>query len=98
LAATESALLTHLAEQHGGEANIPIPKRILCERIAADLLRLEQLDQQSINGTISDFGCRIAHALRNSVRLSLRECGLDAPGKAADARVFLDTIARMKQR
>jgi hypothetical protein len=74
LASTEKALLDHL----GGADRVSTPRRILCERISSDLLRLELLDEKSAAGEISDHECRIAHALRNSVRLMLRECGLDA--------------------
>jgi hypothetical protein len=71
---TERALVEHL----GGDARVSVTKRILVERIAADLLRLEMLDDKAVAGTMTDHDSRIAHALRNSVRLALREIGLDA--------------------
>ena len=74
---TEAALLDHASR--GGAEPVSMPKRILIGRVAADLLRLEMLDRKMLDGTASDHDLRIGHALRNSVRLALRDLGLDAP-------------------
>jgi hypothetical protein len=52
-----------------------VPQRLLIERVAVDLLRLRLLDAEMVAGNFSEHDGRIAHALRNSVRLALRELG-----------------------
>lgn len=55
----------------GGE---PTPaQKYLIERTAVDLLRLELYDVEMALGTLSDHGARVCHALRNTVRLALRD-------------------------
>ncbi|HEV2547015.1 MAG TPA: hypothetical protein VGU20_06750 [Stellaceae bacterium] len=71
---TEAELLRHL----GGAEKATVPQRILIRRVAADLLRLELLDVKAANGEFTELDGRVAHALRNSVRLALREIGLEA--------------------
>lgn len=51
-------------------------QRYLIDRTAIDILRLEQLDAAMATGRCSEHDSRVAHALRNSVRLALRELGL----------------------
>jgi hypothetical protein len=63
-----------LSAHIGGQPSAP--QRYLIERTAVDIVRLELFDAEMAAGTISDHDARVAHALRNSVRLSLRELGL----------------------
>ena len=56
-----------------GTGRISIGQKILCERLAVDIWRLEAMDSAFAAGTISDSSAKIAHALRNSVRLGLRD-------------------------
>lgn len=70
----ESDLIGHL----GGAERVSVAQRLLVERVAIDLMRLELLDAKMAAGEISDHDARIAHALRNSVRLALRDLGLKA--------------------
>ncbi len=65
-----------LIEHCGGAERISAAQRFLVERTAMDLLRLELLDHKMATGTLTEHDGRIAHALRNTVRLSLREIGL----------------------
>jgi hypothetical protein len=51
-------------------------QRYLIDRLAIDILRLELLDAKMAAGNFSEHDGRVAHALRNSMRLSLRELGL----------------------
>ena len=51
-------------------------KRFLIQRTAIDILRLELLDVDMATGHITDHAARVAHALRNTVRLALRDLGL----------------------
>lgn len=81
LARTEAALLDHASR--GGIEQVSMPKRIIAGRVAADLLRLELLDQKMLDGAASDHDLRIGHALRNSVRLDLKALGLESPPKPA---------------
>ena len=69
---TEAELIAHL----GGPARVSAPQRYLVERVAADLLRLEMFDEKIVAGSMTDHDGRVAHALRNSVRLALRDLGL----------------------
>ncbi|HEY3909254.1 MAG TPA: hypothetical protein VGM07_05125 [Stellaceae bacterium] len=62
---------------HLGPGRISPPQRYLIERIAADLLRLRLLDAEMAAGTFSAHDARVAHALRNAVRLALREIGVE---------------------
>jgi hypothetical protein len=74
LIATERALIEHL----GGPDHVTTPQRILIERVASDLLRLEMFDEKVSAGTsFTDHDARVFHALRNSVRLALRDLGFD---------------------
>src|SRR5689334_14992496 len=66
---TEARLIAHL----GGPERATAPQRFLVERLASDLLRLEMLDQRLVDGNATDTDAKIAHALRNSVRLALRD-------------------------
>lgn len=72
LARITAELVAHL----GGEARVAVTQRYLIQRVASDMLRLELLDAKSATGTMSDHDGRIAHALRNSVRLALRDLGM----------------------
>lgn len=74
LKSTEAALVEHL----GGPERVSVAQRILVERVAADLLRIEQLDEKAAAGTMTERDGVIAHALRNSVRLALKDIGLEA--------------------
>ena len=70
-----------LAGHLGGQ--VSVPQRILIERLAVDLLRLEMMDGKVAAGTLTDYDGRTAHALRSSVRLALRDLGLGAVAPAA---------------
>jgi len=70
----EAELTAHL----GGADRVSVAQRILIERLAVDLLRLELLDGKAATGEMSEHDGRIAHALRNSVRLALATLGMDA--------------------
>ena len=60
---TEADLLASI----GGPERASLPQKILIRRIAIDLLRLELIDAEMIEGRLTDHDGRIAHALRNSV-------------------------------
>jgi len=65
------AIKRGLIEEIGGN---PTPSQLLLiERTAVDLLRLELFDVEMTIGMISDHDARVAHALRGSVRLGLRD-------------------------
>ena len=85
LIATERALSGHL----GGPEQVSVPQRILIERVASDLLRLELLEEKLAAKTFTDHDARVAHALRNSIRLALRDLGFDkavsSPALSLDA-------------
>ena len=70
-----------LTEHLGGSDRVSTPQRYLVGRVAVDLLRLRLLDAEMAAGTVSEHDARVAHALRNSVRLALREIGF-APAAA----------------
>jgi hypothetical protein len=72
-----------LIEHCGGPARISVAQRLLCERTAVDLLRLKLIDADLADGNASDHVCRVAHALRNTVRLALRDLGLHAAAQPA---------------
>jgi len=76
---TEAQLFAHV----GGRDRATAPQRYLIERVAADLLRLSLYDVKLADGTASDHDLRVQHALRNSVRLALRDLGLESPTAAA---------------
>jgi hypothetical protein len=87
-----------LIDHCGGAGRVSAAQRYLIERTATDLVRLELLDIKSATGTLTEHDGRIAHALRSSVRLALRQLGMQpvAPtekpmtaveyGKLLDAR------------
>lgn len=87
IAETEAALVAHL----GGSACVSAPQRFLIERVAADMLRLELFDEKIAAGTMSDHDGRVMHALRNSVRLALRDLGLEA--KAPPPKTLQEILA-----
>jgi hypothetical protein len=62
-----------LADHLGGAERLSAPQKIMIERVSIDLLRLKMLDNEMAAGGFSELDGRIAHALRNSVRLALRE-------------------------
>lgn len=70
------AIVRELTDHVGGPDKVTAPQRILIQRTAVDLLRLELLDAEMAAGTFSAHDSRVAHALRNSVRLALRDLGL----------------------
>jgi hypothetical protein len=90
----ERELIEHL----GGSASAP--QRYLVERVAVDLLRLRLLDSEMAAGTISDHDARVAHALRNSVRLALRELGPPAtsPADQMDQKELLQRVIERHRR
>ena len=75
------AITTELTEHVGGADRVSVAQRYLIERTAIDLLRLELLDGEMAAGTVSNHDARVAHALRNTVRLALKELGM-APAAA----------------
>ena len=56
-----------------GSGQISIGQSYLVRRLAIDLHRLEVLDAKMATGTITEADGRVGHALRNSVRLGLRD-------------------------
>jgi hypothetical protein len=60
----------------GGADRVTAPQRYLIDRCAVDIFRLELLDAAMTAGTFTETDGVIAHALRNSMRLTLRELGL----------------------
>jgi hypothetical protein len=80
-------LVAHL----GGPERVSVASGILIERVAVDLVRLERLDAEAANGTFSEHDGRVAHALRNSVRLALKDLGL-APVSATAAAPPMDQL------
>jgi hypothetical protein len=79
-----------LIEHCGGPDRISVAQRLLCERTAIDLLRLKLIDADLTTGEASDHILRVAHALRGTVRLALRDLGLEAAARPA---LSLDDIA-----
>ncbi len=67
-----------LIDHCGGPERVSVAQRLLCERTAVDLLRIKLIDADLADGTASEHICRVAHALRNTVRLALRDLGLQA--------------------
>jgi hypothetical protein len=78
-------LLAHI----GGAESASAPQRYLVERTAIDILRLELFDAEMAAGTISNHDARVAHALRNTVRLALRELGMRQPAALVDPMAAL---------
>jgi hypothetical protein len=79
-----------LAAHLGGPERVSAAQRYMIERVAIDLVRLEKLDAKATAGTFSEHDGRVAHALRNSVRLALRELGdVQPPGSPPTADDFL---------
>jgi hypothetical protein len=72
-----------LTDHCGGADRVTAAQRYLIERTAIDILRLELLDNEMTMGTVSAHDARVAHALRNTVRLALRDLGLAQAPKAA---------------
>ena len=69
------------------------PQKLLIERVAVDMLRLQLFDYEMALGTLSEHDARAAHALRNSVRLALRDLGLEPrPVPATPAPSPLHTL------
>jgi hypothetical protein len=68
------AIKRELTEHVGGSPSAP--QKFLIQRTAIDLLRLELLDHEMATGTCSDYDAKIAHALRGTVRLALKELGM----------------------
>ena len=69
------------------------PQKLLIERVAVDMLRLQLFDSEMALGTFSEHDARAAHALRNSVRLALRDLGLEPrPVPATPAPSPLHTL------
>jgi uncharacterized protein (UPF0371 family) len=66
----------NLLNHAGGAERVTATARYLIERTAIDIVRLELLDGEMTTGRVSNPSARTAHALRNSVRLALRELGL----------------------
>jgi hypothetical protein len=67
------AIIADLTSFAGGSDRISIGQVYLIRRLAVDLLRLEMLDGEMAKGSISASDAKIAHALRNSSRLGLRD-------------------------
>ena len=89
IAETELALIEHL----GGPTVITAPQRFLVERLAADMLRIELFEDKIIAGEpCSDLGGRIYNALRNSVRLGLKQLGLEPKAAASTHRTIYEYI------
>ena len=72
LAKVRAALIADL----GGPSRITAPQAFLIQRVAVDLMRLEMLDARIADGSLTEHDGRVAHALRTSVRLALRDLGL----------------------
>ena len=79
------AITQELTEHVGGPDRVSAAQRYLIERTAIDILRLELLDGEMARGMISNHNGRVAHALRNTVRLALRELGMAPSAKPLDA-------------
>jgi hypothetical protein len=68
-----------LTDHVGGAERANAAQRYLIARTAIDILRLELLDAEMAAGTVSNHDARVGHALRNTVRLALRELKPVAP-------------------
>jgi hypothetical protein len=80
-----------LTTHAGGADRINVAQKYLIQRTAIDILRLELLDHKMTMGEISEHDGRVAHALRGSVRLALRQLGMQpaAPRQPMDAIEYL---------
>lgn len=67
-----------LTDHVGGSDRVSAAQKYLIARTAIDILRLELLDAEMAAGTVSNHDARVAHALRNTVRLALRALGMKA--------------------
>jgi hypothetical protein len=83
------AITEELTAHVGGPGQVSAPQRYLIQRTAIDILRLELLDHEMQAGTVSAHDARVAHALRNSVRLSLRDLGMRQPAAALEAHLAI---------
>jgi hypothetical protein len=85
-----------LTEHAGGADRINVAQKYLIQRTAVDILRLELLDHKMTMGEISEHDGRVAHALRGSVRLALRQLGMQpvAPRRPMDAVEYLASKRR----
>jgi hypothetical protein len=88
-----------LTDHLGGADRVSVAQRLLIERVAIDLMRLELLDGRMAAGTITAHDGRVAHALRNSVRLALKDLGLQAAAaKPMDALEYGRLLAEREGR
>jgi hypothetical protein len=71
---TAADLIYHL----GGPEQITAPQRIYCERLAADLLKIELIERRVVDGSATHFDMVVLHALRNTTRLGLRDLGIES--------------------
>jgi hypothetical protein len=88
-------IMADLVADMGGAEQVSVAQRLLIERLAVDIVRLELLDAKATGGSFTELDGRIAHALRNSVRPVLRDLGLKqrpTPGPSLD-----DFIASLPQ-
>jgi hypothetical protein len=85
-----------LIQHCGGPDRISVAQRLLCERTAIDLLRLKLIDADLADGIASDHVLRVAHALRNTVRLALRDLGLSAAAQPAPS--LAELVADMSRK
>ena len=76
----------------GGPDRISAAQRLLVERVAVDMLRLVLLDREMMNGGFTAHDSRVAHALRNSTRLTLRTLGLERVAPAEKAPKSLSDL------
>jgi hypothetical protein len=76
-------IIGELTDHCGGAERVSAAQKYLIERTAIDILRLEALDVEMAAGTVSSHDARVAHALRGTVRLALRD--LHAHGMKAAA-------------
>jgi hypothetical protein len=85
-----------LTTHAGGADRISAPLKYLIARTATDILRLEMSDRKMAMGETSDHDSRVGHALRNSVRLALKEIGMKpaAPRQATLAEHLASIEAR----
>jgi hypothetical protein len=74
---TAADLIYHL----GGPEHINAAQRIMCERIAADLLKIELIERKVLDGRATHFDMVVMHALRNTTRIGLRDLGLETRHK-----------------
>jgi hypothetical protein len=91
MAATRAELIAHV----GGPDRVTAPQSILIERIAIDLMRLRLLDNEMASGSFTEHDGRVAHALRNSLRLALRDLGIPM---AAQSEQPITTLHRHLRR